>query len=65
MPKDWGTDPERRERAGIPDTKKQESKTVMGLRMIKKLYKRLSADIECVVYQYIDDISNLKMIPQL
>jgi SRSO17 transposase len=57
MPKDWGTDPERRERAGIPDTKKQESKTVMGLRMIKKLYKRLSADIECVVFDALYGIS--------
>lgn len=38
MPKDWEDDAGRRERAAIPDTKKHESKTVMGLRMIKKLY---------------------------
>lgn len=50
MPKDWDTDADRKERVGIPSSKKNESKTVMGLRMIKKLYKKLSRDIECVVF---------------
>ncbi|NOS56436.1 MAG: IS701 family transposase [Cyclobacteriaceae bacterium] len=50
MPKDWGDDAELREKAGIPATKKQESKTVIALRMIKKLYKKISKDVECVVF---------------
>lgn len=50
MPKDWEQDIERREKAGIPVSKKQESKTVIAFRMIKKLYKKLSADIECIVF---------------
>jgi len=50
MPRDWGNDAERRQKAGIPTRKRQESKTMMALRMIKKLYKKLSGDIECVVF---------------
>ena len=50
MPKDWDNDSERRERAGIPGHKKHESKTVMGLAMIKRLYKKLSGEVECVVF---------------
>jgi SRSO17 transposase len=50
MPKDWEQDTERREKAGIPTSKKQESKTVIALRMIRKLHKKLSGDIECVVF---------------
>jgi SRSO17 transposase len=50
MPKDWETDFERRSKAGVPVNKKQESKTVMALRMIKRLFKPLSNDIECVVF---------------
>ncbi len=50
MPTDWEQDTERREKAGIPTSKKQESKTVIALRMIRKLYKKLSGDIECVVF---------------
>jgi SRSO17 transposase len=50
MPKDWETDLDRRSKAGVPDNKKQESKTVIALRMIKRLFKPLSKDIECVVF---------------
>jgi SRSO17 transposase len=50
MPKDWETDLERRYKAGVPDNKKQESKTVMALRMIKRLFKPLSKEVECVVF---------------
>jgi len=64
MPKDWDHDLQRRERAGIPCSKKHESKTVMGLRMIKKLYKRLSADIECVVFDALYGI-NVDLLWQL
>ena len=64
MPKEWDKDPERREKAGIPWGKKQESKTVMGLRMIKKLYKKLSGDIECVVFDALYGI-NLDLLWQL
>lgn len=64
MPKDWNDDVERRKRAGIPDGKKHESKTVMGLRMIKKLYKKLSGDIECVVFDALYGI-NVDLLWQL
>jgi len=64
MPKDWGNDAQRRERAGIPDHKKHESKTVMGFRMIKKLYKKLSADVECVVFDALYGI-NVDLLWQL
>ena len=64
MPKDWDHDLQRRERAGIPDSKKYESKTVMGLRMIKKLYKKLSRDIECVVFDALYGI-NVDLLWQL
>lgn len=50
MPSDWSNDLERRAKAGVPPGKNHESKTVIALRMIKKLYKRLSNDIECVVF---------------
>ena len=50
MPKDWEQDTERREKAGIPTSKKQKSKTVIAWQLINKLYKKLSADIECVVF---------------
>ena len=67
MPSDWVRDIERRAQAGIPDSNKQESKTVIALRMIKRLFKRLSGDIECVVfdalYGYkIDFLWNLTML---
>jgi SRSO17 transposase len=64
MPKDWDNDAERRERAGIPCNKKHESKTVMGLRMIKRLYKKLSGDIECVVFDALYGI-NVDLLWQL
>ena len=64
MPKDWGNDSERRERAGIPYNKKHESKTVMGLRVVKKLYKKLSGDIECVVFDALYGI-NVDLLWQL
>lgn len=50
MPEDWQDDTDRRMKAGIPVDKKHESKTVMALRMIKRLFKSLSEDIECVVF---------------
>lgn len=50
MPMDWQDDMERREKAGIPASKKHESKTVMALRMIKGLYKKLSVPVECVLF---------------
>lgn len=50
MPQDWEDDQHRRSKAGIPSWKKCESKTVMALRMIKRLFKKLSQDIECVVF---------------
>lgn len=50
MPEDWQDDDQRRSKADIPDWKKHESKPVMALRMIKSLFKRLSEDIECVVF---------------
>jgi len=50
MPEDWQDDTDRRMRAAIPADKKHESKTVMALRMIKRLFKSLSEDIECVVF---------------
>lgn len=64
MPKDWDNDFVRRERAGIPNNKKHESKTVMGLRLIKKLYKKLSTDIECVVFDALYGI-NVELLWQL
>lgn len=64
MPKDWDNDAQRRERAGIPSSKRHESKTVMGLRMIKKLYKKLSGDIECVVFDALYGI-NVDLLWQL
>lgn len=64
MPKDWDNDAERRARAGIPNSKKHESKTVMGLRMIKKLYKKLSTDVECVVFDALYGI-NVDLLRQL
>ena len=50
MPGDWGADEQRRSKAGIPAWKKHESKPVMALSMIKRLFKRLSQDVECVVF---------------
>ena len=50
MPKDWQDDAARRAKAGIPEGKKHESKTVMALRMIKALQKKLSKSIECVLF---------------
>lgn len=41
MPAEWKQNACRRQRAGIPDSKNQESKTLMALQMIKKLYKQL------------------------
>ncbi len=64
MPKDWDADSERRERAGIPGNKKNESKTVMALRMIKKLYKKLSGDLECVVFDALYGV-NVDLLRQL
>jgi SRSO17 transposase len=64
MPKDWDDDLARRKRAGIPNNKKHESKTVMGLRLIKKVYKKLSTDIECVVFDALYGI-NVELLWQL
>ena len=64
MPVSWNQDVERRQRAGIPEGKKHESKTVMGLRMIKKLYRKLSQDIECVVFDALYGI-NVDLLRQL
>ena len=50
MPQDWEDDLPRRKKAGIPESVRHQSKTVMALRMIKKLYKKLSKDVECVVF---------------
>ena len=50
MPKDWETDFERRSKAGVPHNKTSESKTIIALRMIKHLFRPLSKDIECVVF---------------
>lgn len=50
MPKSWQDDPERRAKAGIPSEKKSISKAIMALSMIKALFKRISADVECVVF---------------
>jgi len=50
MPKSWQNDQERREKAGIPPDKKSESKSIMALSMIKALFKKLSTDVECVVF---------------
>ena len=64
MPKDWDKDSERREQVGIPKSKRNESKTMMGLRMIKKLYKKLSGDIECVVFDALYGV-NVDLLSQL
>lgn len=64
MPKDWDDDVERRKKAGIPHNKKYESKTVIGLRLIKKIYKKLSTDIECVVFDALYGI-NVELLWQL
>ena len=66
MPKDWEHDTQRRERAGIPAEKKQESKTTMAFAMIRKLHRKLSSDIECVVFDalygnYVDLLYRLMM----
>lgn len=50
MPKSWQDDAHRRAKAGIPSEKKSMSKAIMALSMIKALFKRLSNDIECVVF---------------
>lgn len=50
MPKEWDTDLERRQKAGIPKTKRHESKTVMALSMMKRLFKKLGSRFECVVF---------------
>lgn len=50
MPKDWDNDKERRLKAGIPENKKHESKTVMALSMIKKFSKKLGDRFECAVF---------------
>lgn len=50
MPKEWADDKERRQKAGIPESKKFESKTIMALSMIKRLFKKLGDRVECVVF---------------
>jgi SRSO17 transposase len=50
MPKSWQDDQERRSKTGIPTSKKSESKWLMGLSMIKTLFKKLSGNVECVVF---------------
>jgi SRSO17 transposase len=50
MPKEWDNDLERRQKAGVPEGKKHESKTVMAVSMIKRLFKKLGARFECVVF---------------
>jgi SRSO17 transposase len=50
MPKSWQDDSERRAKTGIPSAKKSISKATMALSMIKSLFKRLSTDLECVVF---------------
>jgi SRSO17 transposase len=67
MPLDWQTDAARRAKAGIPDKKKHESKTKMALRLIKKLYKKLSKDVECVVFDalygnFVDLLHQLRVL---
>lgn len=50
MPKSWQDDQERREKAGIPQHKKSQSKVIMALAMIKSLFKKYSTNVECVVF---------------
>jgi SRSO17 transposase len=50
MPKEWNDDKDRRLKAGIPENKKHESKTLMALSMIKKFFKKLGGRFECVVF---------------
>lgn len=50
MPRSWQEDAKRRAKAGIPESKRSDSKWVMGLSMIKTLFKKLSGDVECVVF---------------
>ena len=50
MPADWENDFERRSKAGVPESKKSESKTVMALSMIQVLFRRFKSGLECVVF---------------
>lgn len=50
MPEDWQTDNVRREKAGVPPWKEHKSKPVMALQMIRRLYRSLAQDVECVVF---------------
>ena len=50
MPKRWQNDYKRRSKAGIPEGKRSESKTIMALSIIRTLFKKYSADLECVVF---------------
>jgi SRSO17 transposase len=51
MPKSWEDDQSRRSKAGIPESKKSESKVTMALMMIKSLFrKKLLSNVECVVF---------------
>lgn len=50
MPKEWADDKERRQKAGIPESKKYESKTVIAVSMIKKFFKKQGDKVECVVF---------------
>lgn len=64
MPDNWQDDFVRRENCGIPQWKKHESKTVMALRMIKSLFKKLTNDVECVVFDALYG-SHIELIVQL
>jgi len=50
MPKEWADDKGRRLAAGIPENKKQQSKTIIALSMINRLIKKLGDRVECVVF---------------
>lgn len=50
MPNPWQEDSARRAAVGIPEHKKSESKLTMALSMVKGLFKQMSSDLECVVF---------------
>lgn len=50
MPKEWDNDQPRRLRAGIPENKRHESKTLMALSMIKRYFRKLGSRFECAVF---------------
>lgn len=50
MPKEWDNDKDRRQKAGIPENKKHESKTVMALSMIESFFQKLGDRFQCVAF---------------